>query len=167
MVASSTMVARSTRVVWTSDVSLKHPVTRLGSRVPGALHRGHPHFVLPHWSSPLVLPIASSPWRPPRLRPPHCDHSHSGDVRSNEGALRPLIAVTGVRSPATGHVYGVDLTRKQLDRAPTTCRRRGLTHVEFREGRIEALPLDDASVDCVGIMGETFRDESTEPPLAE
>ena len=49
----------------------------------------------------------------------------------------------------TGHVYGVDFTQEQLDKARRLATDAGLTHVEFREGRIEALPLDDASADCV------------------
>jgi arsenite methyltransferase len=49
----------------------------------------------------------------------------------------------------TGHVYGVDFTQEQLDKARRIANDAGLAHVEFREGRIEALPLDDASVDCV------------------
>jgi arsenite methyltransferase len=49
----------------------------------------------------------------------------------------------------TGHVMGVDFTQEQLDKSRQIADDAGLTHVEFREGRIEALPLDDASVDCV------------------
>ena len=48
----------------------------------------------------------------------------------------------------TGHVYGVDFTQEQLDKARQIANDAGLAHVEFRKGRIEALPLDDASVDC-------------------
>jgi ubiquinone/menaquinone biosynthesis C-methylase UbiE len=49
----------------------------------------------------------------------------------------------------TGHVYGVDFTPEQLDKARRIASDAGLAHVEFREGRVEALPLADASVDCV------------------
>ena len=49
----------------------------------------------------------------------------------------------------TGQVYGVDFTLEQLDKARRLAEAAGLTQVEFREGRIEALPLPDASVDCV------------------
>jgi ubiquinone/menaquinone biosynthesis C-methylase UbiE len=49
----------------------------------------------------------------------------------------------------TGHVYGVDFTREQLDKARRLATEAGLAQVEFREARIEALPLADASVDCV------------------
>ena len=50
---------------------------------------------------------------------------------------------------STGTVCGVDFTSEQLDKARRLAGEAGLAHVEFREGRIEALPLDDASVDCV------------------
>ena len=49
----------------------------------------------------------------------------------------------------TGTVYGVDFTSEQLDKARRLADEAGLAHVKFREGRIEALPLGDASVDCV------------------
>jgi ubiquinone/menaquinone biosynthesis C-methylase UbiE len=49
----------------------------------------------------------------------------------------------------TGHVYGVDFTSEQLDKARRIASDAGLAHMEFREGRIEALPLADTSVDCV------------------
>ena len=49
----------------------------------------------------------------------------------------------------TGRVYGVDFTREQLDKARRLADEAGLTQVEFREGRIEALPLGDGTVDCV------------------
>lgn len=46
-----------------------------------------------------------------------------------------------------GRVVGVDFTAAQLTKARRLAG--GLAHVEFREGRIEQLPVDDASVDCV------------------
>jgi ubiquinone/menaquinone biosynthesis C-methylase UbiE len=50
---------------------------------------------------------------------------------------------------ATGQVYGIDFTQEQLDKARRLAEAAGLTQVEFREGRIEALPLPDSSLDCV------------------
>lgn len=50
---------------------------------------------------------------------------------------------------STGHVLGVDFTREQLDKARQLATAADLDHVEFHEGRIEALPFADASVDCV------------------
>ena len=49
----------------------------------------------------------------------------------------------------TGRVYGIDFTPEQLEKARRLAEEHGLTQVEFHEGRIEALPLADASVDCV------------------
>ncbi len=50
---------------------------------------------------------------------------------------------------ATGHVYGVDFTTEQLDKARRLAQADGAPQVEFLQGRIESLPLPDASVDCV------------------
>ncbi len=46
-----------------------------------------------------------------------------------------------------GYVIGVDMTPEMLERATANKARLGLTNVEFRQGQIEALPVDDASVD--------------------
>jgi SAM-dependent methyltransferase len=48
-----------------------------------------------------------------------------------------------------GRVIGVDMTPAMLERARRGAAELGLAQVEFREGRLEALPLDDASVDAV------------------
>lgn len=48
-----------------------------------------------------------------------------------------------------GRVIGVDMTPEMLARARANAAKAGLTHVEFREGRLEALPVADASVDAV------------------
>jgi ubiquinone/menaquinone biosynthesis C-methylase UbiE len=50
---------------------------------------------------------------------------------------------------ATGHVIGVDMTPEMLARANAHLAASGLTNIEFREGQLEALPVDDASVDLV------------------
>jgi ubiquinone/menaquinone biosynthesis C-methylase UbiE len=49
----------------------------------------------------------------------------------------------------TGRVHGVDFTQEQLDKARRLAAGAGLAQVEFHEARIEALPLTDASIDCV------------------
>jgi SAM-dependent methyltransferase len=49
----------------------------------------------------------------------------------------------------TGRVIGVDMTPDMLALARSNAEKRGATNVEFREGRIERLPVDDASVDLV------------------
>ena len=49
----------------------------------------------------------------------------------------------------TGRVIGVDMTPEMIDRARRNAETVGLRNTEFRPGRIEALPLEDASVDAV------------------
>jgi arsenite methyltransferase len=49
----------------------------------------------------------------------------------------------------TGRVIGVDMTPEMLARAEANARRAGVHNVEFRRGYIEALPIEDASVDVV------------------
>jgi arsenite methyltransferase len=48
-----------------------------------------------------------------------------------------------------GKAYGVDMTPEMLELARANQARAGVTNVEFLEGRIEAVPLPDASVDVV------------------
>jgi SAM-dependent methyltransferase len=49
----------------------------------------------------------------------------------------------------TGRAIGVDMTPAMLDRARAGAAKAGLSNVEFLEGMIDALPLPDASADCV------------------
>ncbi len=49
----------------------------------------------------------------------------------------------------TGRVIGVDMTDEMLAKARDNARRTGLSNVEFRKGYIEALPVEDASIDVV------------------
>jgi SAM-dependent methyltransferase len=48
-----------------------------------------------------------------------------------------------------GFVIGVDMTPKMIELARDTAHRNGYTNVEFRQGRLEALPVEDATVDAV------------------
>jgi SAM-dependent methyltransferase len=48
-----------------------------------------------------------------------------------------------------GRVIGVDMTLEMLERARRNATAGGFGNVVFREGRIEALPIDDESVDLV------------------
>jgi len=48
-----------------------------------------------------------------------------------------------------GRVIGVDMTPEMLSRARANAQKIGAGNVEFREGRLEALPVADASVDAV------------------
>jgi arsenite methyltransferase len=49
----------------------------------------------------------------------------------------------------TGSVIGVDMTRAQLAKATQLAVEAGYGQVEFREGYIEDLPVEDGTVDCV------------------
>ena len=49
----------------------------------------------------------------------------------------------------TGLVIGVDMTPEMIERATLNAARNGYGNVDFRLGRIEELPVDDASVDLV------------------
>ncbi len=48
-----------------------------------------------------------------------------------------------------GHVIGVDMTPEMIERAEANKAVAGFENVEFRLGQIEALPIDDASVDVI------------------
>ncbi|MBS1593100.1 MAG: arsenite methyltransferase [Bacteroidetes bacterium] len=50
---------------------------------------------------------------------------------------------------AEGHVIGVDFTPAMLDKARANAAARGLTNVEFREGDIEHLPVENDSIDVI------------------
>ena len=78
------------------------------------------------------------------------------------GRLRPGETVVEVGSGAgfdavlaarqvgpTGRVIGVDMTPAMLEKARANADLMGLPNVEFRQGYIEELPLDDATADVV------------------
>jgi SAM-dependent methyltransferase len=48
-----------------------------------------------------------------------------------------------------GYVIGVDMTLAMLEKAERNKAKMGYTNVEFRQGQIEALPVDDNSVDVI------------------
>lgn len=49
----------------------------------------------------------------------------------------------------SGHVIGVDMTPEMLEKARANAKRAGVTNVEFRQGFLEDLPVDDNSIDVV------------------
>ena len=55
--------------------------------------------------------------------------------------------IAGPAVGPNGKVIGIDMTEAMLDRARAMARTMGLDQVEFRQGFIEDLPVDDASVD--------------------
>lgn len=69
-------------------------------------------------------------------------------VDLGSGSGMDAFYAAGLVGPS-GHVHGIDFTQEQLEKARRIAHDAGFTQVEFREGRIEDLPLDDDSVDCV------------------
>lgn len=63
------------------------------------------------------------------------------------GGLDCFLAARQV-SPA-GHVIGVDMTPEMLSKARANAAKLNATNVEFREGYLESLPAEDATVDVV------------------
>ena len=59
------------------------------------------------------------------------------------------VLLSARRVGPTGRAIGVDMTDEMLDLARRNAAEAGAANVEFRKGTIEALPLDDASVDVV------------------
>ena len=57
--------------------------------------------------------------------------------------------LAAARVGPAGRVIGVDMTDEMLALARRNAAVRGATNVEFRQGRLEALPVEDASVDLV------------------
>jgi arsenite methyltransferase len=53
------------------------------------------------------------------------------------------------RVGSSGSVLGIDYTDEQLEKARRIAEEAGYPQVEFREGRIEELPAEDESFDCV------------------
>jgi len=68
------------------------------------------------------------------------------DLGSGAG-IDALIAARAV-GPG-GRVIGVDMTPEMLARATANAAAAGADHVEFREGRLEALPIDDGTIDAI------------------
>jgi len=50
---------------------------------------------------------------------------------------------------ASGRVIGIDMTPEMLQRARENAAKHGIDNVEFRQGDIESMPVDDGAVDVV------------------
>ena len=68
------------------------------------------------------------------------------DVGSGAG-FDSFVAASAVTP--SGAVVGVDMTAEMLAKSRATAAELGLTHVEFREGYAEALPVEDGWADVV------------------
>lgn len=64
------------------------------------------------------------------------------------GAGTDLLIAAQMTGPA-GRAIGVDMTPAMLERAGSSAREMGLANVELHDSLIEALPMQDASVDVV------------------
>jgi ubiquinone/menaquinone biosynthesis C-methylase UbiE len=69
-------------------------------------------------------------------------------VDLGSGAGFDCLLAAGKVGPS-GRVIGVDMTDAMLEKARGNAAKAGLSNVEFRKGDLEALPVDDASVDVV------------------
>jgi SAM-dependent methyltransferase len=59
------------------------------------------------------------------------------------------VLLSARRVGASGFAYGLDMTDEMLELARRNAAEAGATNVEFRKGRMEAIPLDAESVDVV------------------
>lgn len=64
----------------------------------------------------------------------------------------------------SGRVVGIDMTQEMLDKARAGAAQMGFSHVEFREGLVESVPLPDGYADVVisnGVLNLTLDKEAT------
>jgi SAM-dependent methyltransferase len=82
--------------------------------------------------------------------PTAIDALRPGDCVVDLGSGAGLDAFLAARQVGpTGRVIGVDMTDAMLAKARDNASKVGVTNVEFRKGQIEALPLEDSSVDVI------------------
>lgn len=75
---------------------------------------------------------------------------HPGEVVLDLGSGGGIDVLLSARRVAPGgKAYGVDFTAEMLELARRSAAEAGATNVEFLEGRIDAVPLPDASVDVI------------------
>lgn len=117
--SSSTLAAESGARFYTDDEAAELP----GPALLASLGCGNPMMVADLRPGERVLDLGSG------------------------GGIDVLLSARRV-GPA-GFAYGVDMTPEMLELARRNAAEVGATNVEFLEGRIEAVPLPDASVDVV------------------
>ena len=75
---------------------------------------------------------------------------HEGETVLDLGSGGGIdVLLSAKRVGPTGTVYGLDMTAEMLALAEENARKAGATNVHLLEGLIEAVPLEDASVDVV------------------
>lgn len=102
--------------------------------------------VVPVTAGPAVVTVPSFGCGDPTAQAGLSRGQRVLDLGSGAGldSLRAAVAVG-----ASGRVIGVDMTPAMVERARRAAAELGLDTVEFRVGVIEALPVEDASVDVV------------------
>lgn len=82
--------------------------------------------------------------------PTAIDSLRAGETVVDLGSGAGMDAFLAARQVGpTGRVIGVDMTDAMLEKARANASATGVTNVEFRKGRIEQLPIEDASVDVI------------------
>ncbi len=75
---------------------------------------------------------------------------HPGETVLDLGSGGGLDALLAARAVGpSGRAIGVDMTDEMTARARAAAAEAGWTQVEFRKGRLESLPVEDASIDAV------------------
>jgi len=82
--------------------------------------------------------------------PTAIDTLRAGEVVVDLGSGAGMDVFLAARAVGpSGRVIGIDMTDAMLEKARANARAGGFTNVEFRKGYIEALPLEDESVDAI------------------
>lgn len=75
---------------------------------------------------------------------------HEGEAVLDLGSGGGIdVLLSAKRVGPTGRAYGIDMTQEMLAVARTNAEAAGAKNVEFRQGTIEDIPMDDASVDVI------------------
>ncbi|MDU2066771.1 MAG: arsenite methyltransferase, partial [Sporomusaceae bacterium] len=75
---------------------------------------------------------------------------YAGEIVLDLGSGAGLdVLLSAKRVGPTGKAYGLDMTEEMLSIARENQKKSGLSNVEFLKGRIEAIPLDDESIDVI------------------
>lgn len=72
------------------------------------------------------------------------------DVGSGSGVD---VLIAALKTGPSGRVIGIDMTPAMIRKAEENIRKGGMDHVEIVEGRADAIPLEDESVDVVTSNG--------------
>jgi ubiquinone/menaquinone biosynthesis C-methylase UbiE len=83
----------------------------------------------------------------PGLRRPDHLASSPGRACSISARRRPDCFLASKKVGDSGHVIGIDMTPEMIKRARATKARMKFKNVEFRQGFLEDLPVDDNSID--------------------